>query len=216
MAHSRESTSDVSLANVLLRDCPGKWLFVTQGLGHARGKSQNKMWDFINLFYFFYFFFWHSWGLYCNALFSLSAITSVWGLWCVIYNAFVKDSRDLQMLIYYHGLNKVKCGCCRQRCFIWQWLIGHWACWQASCSVEPWTVSVATIVPAALFLGGPNFNLTQAFVQAAWPPTRSESDVFICWMCARKTAVCIILWVLSCFGFSTIVITHKALCRSCS
>lgn len=151
-SYSRESASGVSLRNVLLRDCPGKWWFVTQG--YVRGKSQSFVWNSKVL---------HSWGLNSTALLSFSATVSVWGLCRVIYSAFVKDSRGLQALFHYSGLSKVKCGCCQQHCFIWQWLICFWTCWQASCAVEPWTLSVATIVPAAPFFDGPNFNLTHDF-----------------------------------------------------
>lgn len=125
MAYSCECTSDVSLRTVLLRDCPGKRWFVTQGLGHAKRKNaRRRPWTLLMLV--------------CAQLGSLlhfflplrSAVCEAFVVH--IYNAFVKRSRAPQPLIHDRGLNKVKCGCCRQHCFIWLWLICLWTSWQDS------------------------------------------------------------------------------------
>lgn len=114
-----KSTSVVSLRNVLLRDCPGKWWFVTQR--HARRKSQEKVRDLTHVSL-------CTVGVYMALHCFVSQNVGVF--WRVIYNTFVTNSGSLETLIHNRGLNKVKCGCCRQHSFIWQWLISLRACWR--------------------------------------------------------------------------------------
>lgn len=109
-----------------------------------------------------------------SALFSLSATSTVWGLCCVICKAFLKGSRGLQTLIHYCGLNTVKCGCCWQQGFIWQWLICPWTCWQDSIGksfcialncVNSYYCASCTFLRWAKF----EFNIHKHFFQAVWP-----------------------------------------------
>lgn len=98
----------------------------------------------------------------------------------------------LQPLIYYHRLNEVKCGGCQQHCFIWQWWICLWTCWQDSIGelfgkalkcVSGYYCASCTVLWWANFLFNTHIFSRLSFLLIA------QSSVNLLDVCSKKSSV---------------------------